>query len=156
MEKRLPHPATQLQNNAQRLDGLSVRMSHSIETVFTEQSHRLHEQLITLNKHSPLQKLQIYIERCEQLHQRLHQAANNLWRNLDSQLHTLARALNTVSPLATLNRGYAIVQKYDDQQIIRDASQLSSGDEVLTRFSRGQARCTVNEIFKRSDYEKDV
>ena len=131
-------------------------MSHSIESVFTEQSHRLHEQLITLNKHSPLQKLQIYIERCEQLHQRLHQATNNLWRNLDSQLHTLARALNTVSPLATLNRGYAIVQKYDDQQIIRDARQLSSGDEVLTRFSHGQARCTVNEIFKRSDYEKDV
>jgi exodeoxyribonuclease VII large subunit len=90
------------------------------------------------------------------LHQRFHQAANTLWRNLDSQLKITVRALNTVSPLATLNRGYAIVQKYDDQQIIRDAGQLSSGDEVLTRFSHGQARCTVNEIFKRSDYEKDV
>jgi len=156
LKKRLPHPAIQLQNNAQRLDGLTVRMSHSIESIFTEQKNRLHEQSITLNKHSPLQKLQIYIERCEQLHQRLHQAANNLWRNLDSQLHTLTRALNTVSPLATLNRGYAIVQKYDDQQIIRDAGQLSPGDEVLARFSDGQARCTVNEIFKRSDYEKDT
>ena len=156
LEKRLPHPAIQLQNNAQRLDGLSVRMSHSIESVFTEQNNRLHEQLIILNKHSPLQKLQIYIERCGQLHQRCHQAANTLWRNLDSKLKITVRALNTVSPLATLNRGYAIVQKYDDQQIIRDAGQLSSGDEVLTRFSHGQARCTVNEIFKRSDYEKDV
>ena len=104
LEKRLPHPATQLQNNAQRLDALYTRMDHSIKSIVTLQNHRLHEQLSTLNKHSPLQKLQFYIERSGQLHQRLHQAANNLWRNLDSQIQTVARALNTVSPLATLNR----------------------------------------------------
>ena len=155
LEKRLPHPATQLQNNAQRLDALSTRMEHSIKSIVTLQNHRLHEQLSTLNKHSPLQKLQFYIERSGQLHQRLHQAANNLWRNLDSQIQTVARALNTVSPLATLNRGYAIVQKYDNQEIIRDARQLVSGDEVLTRFSHGQAKCIVNEVFNKTDCKRD-
>jgi len=65
---------------------------------------------------------------------------------LNAQLQTLARALNAVSPLATLNRGYAIVQKYDNQEIIRKAEQLDPGDEVLTRFSKGEAKCTVNEV----------
>ena len=146
LEKRLPHPATQLQNNAQRLDAISIRMNHSIQSTMTQQNHRLHEQLSTLNKNSPLQKLQLYIERSEQIHQRLQQAANHHYHNLNLQIQTVARALNAMSPLATLNRGYAIVQKYDNQEIIRNAKQLDPGDEVLTRFSQGQARCTVNEV----------
>jgi len=112
----------------------------------TQQNHRLHEQLSTLNKNSPLHKLQLYIERSEQIHQRLQQAANHYYKNLNAQIQTVARALNAVSPLATLNRGYAIVQKYDNQEIIRNAKQLDPGDEVLTRFSQGQAKCTVNEV----------
>ncbi len=60
-----------------------------------------------------------------------------------------------MSPLATLNRGYAIVQKYDNQEIIRDVRQLVSGDEVLTRFSKGQAKCTVNEVYSNTDLDKN-
>ena len=151
LEKRLPHPATQLQNNAQRLDAISIRMNHSIQSTVTQQNHRLHDQLSTLNKNSPLHKLQFFIERSEHIHQRLQQAASHHYHNLNAQLQTIARALNAVSPLATLNRGYAIVQKYDNQEIIRKAEQLDPGDEVLTRFSKGEARCTVNEVSTKDD-----
>lgn len=156
LEKRMPHPATRLENNAQKLDALYARMEHLIKSTVTQRRNRLHDQLITINKHSPLQRLQFYFERYEQMNRRLHQATNHLRKNLDSQLQTVARALNTVSPLATLNRGYAIVQKYDNQQIVRDAGQLVSGDEVLARFSQGQARCTVNEVFKDTECGKDT
>jgi exodeoxyribonuclease VII large subunit len=155
MEKRLPHPATQLQNHAQRLDALSARIDHSIKSTIAIQNHRLHEQQSTLNKHSPVQKLQFYIERSEQMHQRLQQATNHHYQNLNAQIQTVARALNAVSPLATLNRGYSIVQKYDNQEIVRNAKQLIPGDEVLTRFARGQAKCTVNTIFNNDDFDKD-
>jgi len=155
LQKRLPHPATQLQNNAQRLDAISLRMNHSIKSTVTQQSHRLHEQLTNLNKHSPLQRLKFYMERSEQMYQRLQQATNHLYQNLNAQIQTVTRALNAVSPLATLNRGYAIVQKYDNQEIIRDARQLVSGDEVLTRFSRGQAKCTVNEVSSSTVFDKN-
>lgn len=155
LEKCLPHPVIQLQNNAQRLDALSLRMNHSIKSTVTQQNHRLHEQLSTLNKLSPLQRLKFYIERSEQIHQRLQQATNHLCQNLNAQVQTVARALNAVSPLATLNRGYAIVEKYDNQEIIRSAEQLDSGDELLTRFSHGQAKCTVNEIFDNTDFDKN-
>jgi exodeoxyribonuclease VII large subunit len=156
LEKRVPHPAIRLQNNAQKLDALYSRMEHLIKSTVTQGRNRLHDQLITINTHSPLQKLQFYFERYEQLNRRLHQATNHLQKNLDSQLQTVARALNAVSPLATLNRGYAIVQKYDNQQIVRDAGQLVSGDEVLARFSKGQAKCTVNEVFKDIECDKDT
>ena len=150
-EKRLPHPVTQLQNNAQILDALYARMGHLIKSIVTQRRNGLHDQLITINKHNPLQRLQFYSERYAQINRRLHQAMNHLQENLDSQLQTAARTLNTVSPLATLNRGYAIVQKYDNQQIIRDAQQLVAGDKVLARFSKGQAKCTVSEVFRNTD-----
>ena len=155
LAKRLPHPATQLQNNAQRLDAISIRMNHSIKATVTQQNHRLHEQLSTLNKYSPLQRLKFCIEQSEHMYHRLQQATNHHYQNFNAQLQTLARALNTVSPLATLNRGYAIVQRYDNQEIVRDVRQLVSGDEVLTRFSQGQAKCTVNEVFNNTDFDKD-
>jgi len=150
LQKRLPHPATQLQNNAQKLDAVSIRMNHSIKSAVTQQKQRLHEQLSTLNTHSPLQKLLFYIERSEHLYQRLQQSTSHYYQNLSGQIHALARALNAVSPLATLNRGYAIVQKSDTQQIIRNAGQLSKGDIILTRFSQGQINSTVNKITKDS------
>ena len=150
-EKRLPHPVIRLQNNAQKLDALYVRMEHLIKSIVTQRRNGLHDQLISINKHNPLQRLQFYSERYVQMNRRLHQAINHLQENLDSQLQTAARALNTVSPLATLNRGYAIVQKYDNQQIVRDTRQLVAGDEVLARFSQGQAKCTVDEVFRNAE-----
>ena len=89
------------------------------------------------------------------MYQRLQQATNHHHQNFNAQLQTLARALNTVSPLATLNRGYAIVQKYDDKEIVRDARQLVSGDEVLARFSQGRARCTVDEVFSSANCDEE-
>ena len=152
--KRLPHPTTQLQNNAQRLDAISIRMNHSVKSTVTQQNHRLHEQLSTLNKHSPLQRLMFCIEQSEQMYQRLQQATNHHYQNLYAQIQTVARALNAVSPLATLNRGYAIVQKYENQEIVRNVRQLVPGDKVLTRFSQGQAKCTVDDIFNDTDLGK--
>jgi len=48
--------------------------------------------------------------------------------------------------LATLERGYAIVQ--DSQgRVIEDASQVSVGDIIDTRLARGQLRSQVTETF---------
>ena len=129
-------------------------MNHSVKSTVTQQNHRLHEQLSTLNKHSPLQRLMFCLEQAEQMYQRLQQATNHHYQNLNAQIQTVARALNAVSPLATLNRGYAIVQKYENQEIVRNVRQLVPGDKVLTRFSQGQAKCTVDEIFNDTDLGK--
>ncbi len=153
--KRLPHLTTQLQNNAQRLDALFARMNHLIKSTAVEKKNKIHDQLSVLNEHNPLQKIRFYIERSEQIYQRLKQAENHHYQNLNAQLQTVVRALNAVSPLATLNRGYAIVQDYGSREIIRNTEQLVPYDEVLTRFSQGQAKCTVNEIFSDIDLDKN-
>ena len=54
--------------------------------------------------------------------------------------------LNGLSPLAILERGYAILETVPRHQIIRDVGQVAVGDEVVARLTNGQVRCTVNDV----------
>ena len=57
-------------------------------------------------------------------------------RSADDLGHTRAR-LVTLSPAATLDRGYAIVQRPDDS-VVRAAADVRKGDELVVRFTDGR------------------
>jgi exodeoxyribonuclease VII large subunit len=60
------------------------------------------------------------------------------------RLERMGRALETLSPLAILERGYALV--FDSAgQLIKDAAQLKLGEEISARLARGEIRATVNK-----------
>ena len=54
----------------------------------------------------------------------------------------LAAALDAMSPLKVLGRGYAIARK-DDGEIIKKASDVKSGDRVTVRLKKDEIRCVV-------------
>ena len=60
----------------------------------------------------------------------------------------VVRALNAVSPLATLERGYAIVTRAADGTLIRDAAQLTQGERIRARLGRGEIDASVEDIRK--------
>jgi exodeoxyribonuclease VII large subunit len=52
-------------------------------------------------------------------------------------------ALEALSPLAILNRGYALI--FDVKgELIKDASQLAVGDELSAQLARGRVRARVS------------
>jgi exodeoxyribonuclease VII large subunit len=54
-------------------------------------------------------------------------------------------ALEALSPVAILNRGYALV--FDaNGQLIKDAALLTPGDDVSARLARGRVRARVNSV----------
>ena len=53
------------------------------------------------------------------------------------------RTLHAVSPLATLDRGYAIVAD-SAGKVVQDVSSLAPGDRVEARLARGRFSATVN------------
>ena len=57
--------------------------------------------------------------------------------------HTLAR-LRALSPAATLDRGYAIVQGRSGH-VVRAASEVAKGDHLRVRLSRGELQTTVDD-----------
>jgi exodeoxyribonuclease VII large subunit len=56
----------------------------------------------------------------------------------------LVRTLNAVSPLATLDRGYAIVST-EAGGILRDAAHAKPGTIIEARLARGRLRAKVEE-----------
>nr|WP_136250183.1 exodeoxyribonuclease VII large subunit [Ningiella ruwaisensis] len=57
------------------------------------------------------------------------------------QLASKADLLNSVSPLATLSRGYSIT--YQNGEIVRDADMLKANDIITTKFHQGEVRSKV-------------
>jgi exodeoxyribonuclease VII large subunit len=72
--------------------------------------------------------------------QRAMKAELKLKRSL---LEQRAAVLETLSPLKILGRGYSIVRRHPQREIIREASSLSKGDLLDITFHRGTALCTV-------------
>ena len=55
------------------------------------------------------------------------------------------RTLHAVSPLATLERGYAIVTD-QDARVVTDASRLAPGAQIEARVARGAVHATVTRV----------
>ncbi|MGD0896272.1 MAG: exodeoxyribonuclease VII large subunit [Thermoguttaceae bacterium] len=92
-------------------------------------------------------------ERIEELAGRLDELAGRALRAVRQRLRAARRLLEqttarleSLSPLAVLGRGYTLTAGLDDGRIVRDASELSPGQEILTRFARGQAVSRVERI----------
>jgi exodeoxyribonuclease VII large subunit len=56
-------------------------------------------------------------------------------------LYTLHARLGALSPVATLDRGYAIVHRGDD--LVRSSTQVEPGDAIDVRVADGRFGATV-------------
>lgn len=143
--KRLPHPARYLLSVAQRLDELELRRGHAMHHALR---HRL-AQVATLHEkiqqHNPRQKLQHYTQSNASLAKRLATAMRNTLNHAALKTSHVAHNLDTVSPLATLSRGYAIVNTTDGQ-VISDAARLEQGQRIHTRLHKGRFSAVVDEV----------
>ena len=58
-------------------------------------------------------------------------------------LEQIIAKLDTLSPLKTLSRGYAIISN-DDGKIIKSAKNLKSNDNIKIKLMDGEKNATIN------------
>jgi exodeoxyribonuclease VII large subunit len=75
---------------------------------------------------------------------RLRRATSLLVERRRAGLERSAARLQALSPLATLDRGYAIVRH--EGAVVRSAAALGSGDTVDIRLAEGGFSGTVDEV----------
>jgi len=80
--------------------------------------------------------LESKVGRLEQAHERLRRAPALLVERRRAGLEHAAGRLRTLSPLATLNRGYAIVRA--DETIVRSATSVESGERIEVEVGDGR------------------
>jgi exodeoxyribonuclease VII large subunit len=66
-------------------------------------------------------------------------------------LQLAVRALESVSPLATLDRGYAIVSDAASGRVLSDASKVTKGMTIEARLSSGGLEATVTRTKRGHD-----
>ena len=54
--------------------------------------------------------------------------------------------LETLNPLAILNRGYSVTTKLPEGVILKETQGLNRGDEIETRLGKGKVRSKIEEI----------
>jgi len=143
---RLRHPGQYLRQKAQRLDELEQRMRLLIRTRFSALHAALNAAHGALRQATPIHAIRHAGMRRQASWQRLEAAIGKVLQQRQRRLAVACRSLDTVSPLATLGRGYAIVTRERDNRILRAAAEVRPGERVETRLARGRLLCTVDTV----------
>ncbi len=128
--------STLLHRWAQRLDELSFRMESALGSQLRQQQRRVADFTAAVLRHDPRQGLAQARERLAVCRARLDRSLERLLHASASTLSSLDARLHSLSPLAVLDRGYALVFTAEGA-VIRSIAQLASGDQLTTRLSDG-------------------
>lgn len=143
LQQRLRSPARQLQDQRQRLDELELRLSGALQRSQRARQQRLDQLAARIRAQHPARRLQLLQSQLTQLRQR---AERGLRLRLDGHrrdLAMLAQRAQSVSPLAVIARGYAIVS--DEQgQVLRGIAAAPVGSRIQTRLADGVLHATVD------------
>jgi exodeoxyribonuclease VII large subunit len=133
----LRHPARRLGERMQRLDELQSRALLAVRRENRARGDRLRRLEAELASRSPAVRLAALAQRTAQAGGRLEPVLRTRLTLAGARLLAAARALQVASPLATLERGYAIVTRAADGALISDAGTAPPGTEIEVRLARG-------------------
>ncbi|MGB5689623.1 MAG: exodeoxyribonuclease VII large subunit [Woeseiaceae bacterium] len=136
-----------VEDRAQQVDWFSARMVSAIRQRLMRQRHDVQSLRSELVQLSPAMSVQRSIARLGTLRQRLASNTHEALSELNHRVALLGRALHSVSPLATLDRGYAIVLD-SNGKAMTDAATAESGDEIRARLSKGELIARVTKVIK--------
>ena len=127
------------------------RVGHARSRMAAAIRHRLEREdhgLATMRSRpvlaDPLRLLRAHAEQVEALVDRSRRhLRHRLDRASDDIRHTRAR-VRALSPAATLDRGYAVVQRIDGG-VVRRTDDVSPGDHVRLRLAEGELAATIDD-----------
>jgi len=151
ISSRLLHPRQRIDRTGQQLDGLAKRLYLVQLTALHAARASYSASLSRLQRQSPLARIKQLILVYAHVRTRLMTATKHHLLGFQQQLRQAMQELNTLSPLSTLARGYAIVQTTDTEEIIREASSVNPGAHVKARLAKGGLLCIVEEIYDEKD-----
>ena len=125
------------------VDQLLLRLTSTM----TGKLRLLEEKIIGLQQRlrSPQQRIEQWQRQLADMEKRLINGMKQHQRAWQAQFGELAGRLETLSPLRTLARGYAIVVKDGESAPICSSESLHRDDPITIRFHRGSARARIED-----------
>ncbi len=142
---RLIHPTRRYPQARHRFEMLFGRLDAAMRSALAQNARSLKSISQTLVQHGPYYRLQNAAWRLQGANQRFASLAGRITNPTRQRLTNSSGRLNTVSPLATLDRGYALVTD-EKGQVVTHSTQVEIDDPVDVRLARGQLLCRVDKI----------
>ncbi len=161
--RRLRHPGQRLQDLGQRLDDMEIRLKNSfryrlgsinlgdisfrLQSALARKLEKLSSEVKLLSRGlvNPQAKIGTLQAKNSVLASSLKRLMTHMQENKQVGFQGLVQKLNTLNPLSTLQRGYAIVSTTDGQ-IIRRANEVTKGDVIKARVAEGQVVAEVQSV----------
>jgi len=139
-----------LERAAQRTDETTARLRSTVQTMLAALHRRVSERRHDLQVVSPVERVRAASVLLPQLTKRVMQGIVALLTTRRQAARTAMAALDSLSPLAVLGRGYSIVQTVPGGAVVKRARDVSPGDEILARLADGRLLCDVRKILPDS------
>ncbi|WP_318440812.1 exodeoxyribonuclease VII large subunit [Photobacterium leiognathi] len=136
------HPQLRLNLQQQHLDEISQRLTQAMARKLQKHQQHIEHNNYKLSLYSPASLVRNAQRNLERSEQRLYDALDRKLLNARHKLAVAAEKLETVSPLATLARGYSITRN-EQGDVIRKASQVNAGDTLITTVTDGEIHSSV-------------
>jgi exodeoxyribonuclease VII large subunit len=142
LQRRLVHPAQQLQNKTQQLGQLQLRMQRAF-SYGKQQQYWLLQPLAQRLRSASFDFVRLQ-DRQISLAERLYKSMRMVQLQRQVRLENAAQNLLLLNPQQVLARGYSLVQDANGS-VVSDAEKLSTGAELRITFAAGWARTEVIE-----------
>ena len=140
----LKSPLTLLKEQSQSLDNFELRLLRAIQSITTNTKQNFQILSNQVYQSSALQKFLIYKDQLNNNLKSLKVQQANLIEKRKLKLQSMSSNLKAVSPLAVLDRGYAIVMN-DKGKVIKSSKEVKIGDIINTRLAQGELISNVSK-----------
>jgi exodeoxyribonuclease VII large subunit len=140
-------PIKAVQRFEERFRDLSPRLVRGLKQSVVLKKQKLQSRIEQLLQASPLRGIQRLLEKKFSLRHRLIEKNRSLLQLERNRLNGLVKNLNALSPLTILDRGYSITTR--DGKAIKTTQDVSPGDSIQVRLSKGRLDCTVDKVVEK-------
>ena len=126
------------------LQGNRKLLKENMQEAIAERSYQLELHHQDLKRLSPIQRINNAIQTLANLQMRLDRTMRVELQKLSQKNQHLSDRLESLSPLAVLKRGFAIVSDAHSKQLISQIKQSSPNQAVKIRFFDGELPATLN------------
>ena len=140
----LKNPLTLLKEQSQSLDNFELRLFGTIQNITTNAKQNFQILTTQIYQSRALQKFITYNDRLNNERKSLKVQLTNIIEQRKLTLQSMSSNLKAVSPLAVLDRGYAIVMN-NKGKAIKSSKEIKIGDIINTRLAEGELISNVSK-----------
>jgi len=138
---------TLIGRRGQRLDDLRHRLESATNRRLRAPASRIAAIALRLDRQNPSVRLALTRRRLDSASESLNRLALTTVATRTTRLDHVSARLHALSPLAVLNRGYALVYAANGQ-LLRNAADVGTGDPVRARLAQGSLTAEVKSVDK--------